>query len=81
MINERHFEVANCIWHSWYNCSWDFLNHEDSRKQAYVWGEDGLLGISDKFGLLSASIALWNHVDPILKERLFGLNNNEVSTY
>ncbi|XP_012937294.1 uncharacterized protein YMR196W isoform X2 [Aplysia californica] len=58
------------------NC-WDYLSHAESAKQAYHWGEDGLLGISDKFGLLCASVALWNHKDPILKERLFGLTGNE----
>ncbi|KAH9503879.1 hypothetical protein Btru_064065 [Bulinus truncatus] len=58
------------------NC-WDYLSHYDATKQAYHWGEDGLLGASDKFGMLCASLALWNKKDPILKERLFGLTGRE----
>ena len=34
-------------------------------------------GISDIFQNLCFSVALWNSKDPILKERLFGLNNQE----
>ena len=40
-------------------------------------GEDGLAGISDDRQQLCFAIALWNGVDPILKERLFGLTNSE----
>ncbi|BFZ18988.1 hypothetical protein BsWGS_22027 [Bradybaena similaris] len=56
---------------------WDYLTYSQATKQAYHWGEDGLLGISDKFGILCASLALWNKKDPILKERLFGLTGTE----
>ena len=45
--------------------------------RAYRWGEDGLGGISDRFGFLNFAVALWNGKDPILKERLFGLTNEE----
>ena len=45
--------------------------------RAYRWGEDGLGGISDRYGFLNFSVALWNGRDPILKERLFGLTNEE----
>ena len=38
---------------------------------------DGLAGISDDKQLLCFALALWNGKDPILKERLFGLTNNE----
>src|SRR6201996_5511105 len=41
------------------------------------WDEDGLAGISDDQQLLCFSVALWNGKDSILKERLFGLTNNE----
>ena len=44
---------------------------------SYRWGEDGLLGISDRKCRLCFSFALWNTVDPILKERLFGLTGPE----
>jgi len=31
------------------------------------WGEDGLLGITDREGRLCFALALWNGRDPILK--------------
>ncbi len=57
--------------------AWDYLPHDDARRRAYRWGEDGIAGISDKGQLLCFSLALWNGKDPILKERLFGLTNSE----
>lgn len=36
-------------------------------------GEDGLLGLCDNHQRLCFSFALWNGLDPFLKERLFGL--------
>jgi hypothetical protein len=56
------------------NC-WDYFPHDHARSRAYRWGEDGLLGITDRQCRLCFSIALWNGRDPILKERLFGLTN------
>ena len=53
--------------------SWEYLSHDQSRSQAYRWGEDGLLGICDRQCRLCFALALWNEKDPILKERLFGL--------
>jgi hypothetical protein len=52
---------------------WDYFPHEHARSRAYRWGEDGLLGITDREGRLCFALALWNGRDPILKERLFGL--------
>jgi hypothetical protein len=57
--------------------AWDYLNHDQARSRAYRWGEDGLAGVSDDRQQLCFAIALWNGRDPILKERLFGLTNNE----
>jgi hypothetical protein len=56
---------------------WDYFSHDQSRSRAYRWGEDGLLGISDRQGRLCFALALWNERDPILKERLFGLTGPE----
>jgi hypothetical protein len=52
---------------------WNHFSHDDSRSRAYRWGEDGLLGITDRECRLCFALALWNTQDPILKERLFGL--------
>src|SRR5580704_11645003 len=56
---------------------WEYFPHDHARSRAYRWGEDGLLGITDREGRLCFALALWNGRDPILKERLFGLNNDE----
>jgi hypothetical protein len=56
---------------------WDYFPHDHARSRAYRWGEDGLLGISDRQCRLCFSPILWNGVDPILKERLFGLTGPE----
>ena len=53
--------------------AWDSFPHDHARSRAYRWGEDGLLGISDRHQYVCFALALWNGRDPILKERLFGL--------
>jgi hypothetical protein len=57
--------------------AWEALTHDQARSRAYRWGEDGLAGISDDQQRLCFALALWNGVDPIVKERLFGLTNSE----
>jgi len=57
--------------------SWEYFPHDHARSRAYRWGEDGLLGITDREGRLCFALALWNGRDPILKERLFGLTGPE----
>ncbi len=57
--------------------AWTYFPHDQARSRAYRWSEDGLLGISDDKGLLCFALALLNEADPILKERLFGLTNQE----
>ena len=56
---------------------WDYLPHDHARSRAYRWGEDGLLGVTDRECRLCFALALWNGRDPILKERLFGLGGPE----
>jgi hypothetical protein len=56
---------------------WEYLPHEHARSRAYRWGEDGLLGITDRRCRLCFAVALWNGRDPILKERLFGLTGSQ----
>ena len=57
--------------------AWGYFPHDHARSRAYRWGEDGLLGITDREGRLCLAVALWNGRDPILKERLFGVTNKE----
>ena len=56
--------------------SWRYFTHEHARSRAYRWGEDGLLGLTDRECRLCFAVALWNGRDPVLKERLFGLTND-----
>ncbi len=56
---------------------WDYFPHDHARSRAYRWGEDGILGITDRQCRLCFSLAMWNGKDPILKERLFGLTNQQ----
>ena len=60
-----------------YGDAWNYFPYDHAHCRSYIWGEDGLAGISDYFQNLCFAIALWNGKDPILKERLFGLGNND----
>jgi hypothetical protein len=55
--------------------AWNYFPHDHARSRAYRWGEDGLLGWTDRECRLCFGLALWNGRDPFLKERLFGLTN------
>ena len=57
--------------------AWSYFTHDQSRSRAYKWGEDGIAGFCDDRQQLCFGIAVWNGVDPILKERMFGLTNAE----
>jgi len=57
--------------------AWAYFPHDQARSRAYRWGEDGIAGFSDDHQWLCLSLALWNGRDAILKERLFGLANEE----
>ncbi|HJZ58514.1 MAG TPA: glucosidase, partial [Gemmataceae bacterium] len=59
------------------NANWTSFPYEHSLARAYRWGEDGLLGVTDRECRLCLAVALWNGTDPHLKERLFGLTNPE----
>ncbi len=57
--------------------AWNYFPHDHARSRVYRWGEDGIAGWSDDQQRLCLSLALWNGHDEILKERLFGLANEE----
>ncbi|MCB0522314.1 MAG: glucosidase [Lewinellaceae bacterium] len=57
--------------------AWNYFPHDHARSRAYRWGEDGIAGISDDGQRLCFAMAFWNGRDPYLKERLFGLANEE----
>jgi hypothetical protein len=55
--------------------AWNYFPFDEAHYRAYLWGEDGIAGISDYFQNLCFAVTVWNRKDPILKERLFGLGN------
>ncbi|MEL6911739.1 MAG: glucosidase [Cyanobacteria bacterium J06598_4] len=57
--------------------AWDYFTHDQARSRAYRWGEDGILGISDRQQRLCFALALWNGQDAILKERIYGLTGSQ----
>jgi hypothetical protein len=56
---------------------WEYFPHDHARSRVYRWGEDGILGVTDRECRLCFAVTLWNGRDPILKERLFGLTGPE----
>jgi len=75
-ISERQWGTVREDY-SEYGDSWNFVSHDMSRSYAYRWGEDGILGITDRQCRLCFALCMWNEKDPILKERLFGLTGPE----
>jgi hypothetical protein len=75
-LAERQWGTVREDYSPWGGC-WDYFTHDQARSRAYRWGEDGLLGVTDRQGRLCFGLALWNGRDPILKERLFGLTGPE----
>jgi hypothetical protein len=63
--------------YSEHGTAWDYFPHDHARSRAYRWNEDGLAGICDDQQTFCFALAFWNGQDPILKERIFGLNNHE----
>jgi len=63
--------------YSEFGTAWDYFPHDHARSRAYRWGEDGIAGYADHKQRICFSLALWNEQDSILKERLFGLTNEE----
>jgi Mannosylglycerate hydrolase MGH1-like glycoside hydrolase domain/Glycosyl hydrolase family 63 C-terminal domain len=57
--------------------AWLYSTHDMARSKAYRWGEEGIAGICDENQLICFALSFWNTKDPILKERFFGLTNQE----
>ena len=57
--------------------AWGFFPFAHAHTRAYRWGDDGIAGITDRFGFLNVATAMWNGHDDRLKERLFGLSGPE----
>ncbi len=57
--------------------AWNYTNHDTAEVKTYRWGEEGICGISDDKQFLVFSLGLWNKKDKIIKERFFGLTNQQ----
>ena len=57
--------------------AWESFPHDHARSRAYRWNEDAIAGWCDNGQRLCLGFAFWNGVDPILKERFFGLTGNQ----
>jgi hypothetical protein len=57
--------------------AWAYFPFEHARSRAYRWNEDGLAGWCDRDQIICLGLALWNGNDPILKERPFGVANEQ----
>lgn len=75
-LPERQWGVVREDYSADGNC-WDYFPYDMARYRAYRWGEDGLLGWTDRECRLCFSTSLWNGADAHLKERFFGLSNPE----
>lgn len=54
--------------------AWNYFPHDHARSRAYLWGEDGLAGISDYFQNLCFAIALMEWQRPYTKRTFVWLN-------
>ncbi len=75
-VSERQWGTVREDYSSNGDC-WTDFPFEHAHQRAYRWGEDGLMGWTDRQCRLCFAVALWNGNDPILKERLFGLTNSQ----
>ena len=57
--------------------AWNYFPHDYARSRAYRWNEDGIGGFCDDKQHICLAVALWNEKDSILKERMFGLTNQQ----
>ncbi len=55
--------------------AWRHFPFDHAHRRAYRWGEDGIAGLTDRYGFANLAVALWNGQDDRLKERPFGLTN------
>lgn len=57
--------------------AWSHFPFDQARSRAYRWSEDGLAGWCDDEQTICLGLALWNERDAFLKERPYGLANEE----
>ena len=75
-LSERQWGTVREDYSEEWRCM-ELFSSRSCQKPGLLVGRRWIGGISDIFQNLCFAIALWNGKDPILKERLFGLSNDE----
>lgn len=57
--------------------AWAYFPFDHARSRAYRWSDDGLAGWCNDEQTICLSVALWNGRDRIIKERPYGVANEE----
>ena len=57
--------------------TWNYFPYAHAKSRSYRWNEDGLAGICNRYQHHCFALSLWNEQDESLKERLFGVNQEE----
>ncbi len=57
--------------------AWNYFPYDDARSRTYRWNEDGLAGWCDRKQFLCFGLGFWNGLDSHIKERPFGLTNEQ----
>ncbi|SDI12914.1 hypothetical protein SAMN05421846_104176 [Chryseobacterium taeanense] len=57
--------------------AWNYITHDTAEAKTYRWGEEGICGICDDLQKLVFSFGFWNKKDKMVKERFFGLANEQ----
>jgi hypothetical protein len=58
-LSERQWATVREDYSPYGNC-WDYFPHDHARSRVYRWGEDGLLGFTDRECRLCFALAVWN---------------------
>ncbi|HQZ86268.1 MAG TPA: hypothetical protein PLB21_11660, partial [Actinomycetota bacterium] len=57
--------------------AWNYFPYDHARSRTYRWNEDGLAGWCDRSQFLCFGLGLWNGLDSHIKERPYGLTNEQ----
>src|SRR5215475_13960510 len=67
--------------YSEYGTAWEYLPHDHARSRTYRWGEDGLLGITDREGRLCWLTGNEGNHGEDVKEVYFYLDSTPTHSY
>jgi hypothetical protein len=56
--------------------AWSHFSHDQARKRAYRWGEDGIAGVCDTHGIQNIAFSFWNEKELVLPISIFEFHPN-----